>query len=667
MLCDVCKYVLLELLRRQRQEEFIESPFVLRDEIDIPESTMSKAERLKRCFVCQNFQDVIENLACGMQDRWEGPQRQLRVTPRDMNNEHYVRFLVHALDRDLYDIAKGSLLTASTGSDESLLLASHWLRDCLRNHPECKSRRGEQWYPPRLLDVGATNVRLVQTAEHKPTGPYVTMSHCWGEKKLFVLTQENKGRLETGIPLSVLGRNFRDTIYVVKQLGFRYIWIDCFCIVQESAIVDIAYEKMLEIAQMKDIYTNVILNIGVTHGGAPDFGCFVDRSMVGSFIDYFSADPAQCVGATEHFCIYSESKVAEASLLASNTLFGRAWVFQERLLCPRMLHFGSRQLHWECNSLTEASELFPYSGRYAKEGGPFSINESLLLKRPLDFWTPVVQQYRKMKLSYAIEDKLVAIGAFAERTAEITGTRYIAGLLEKDIITQLDWVPSRHSQRAISWRAPSWSWAALDEDFQDLSHVKFKWTPRRTPYVGMANVTRVEVKLQNPGNEFGSMRSASIVVEGRALEVDAPANEARNSAASGVAWTCRLREPNGFDLNVHIDAQSTWPAWGSATIPGASVEMLEKLKQHTSDLYIIPLYMTYEYPNRIITPADALAQPRRFCSFIDIHGIFVQKIGPNAYVRRGCINVDISDIPGYQNEALLKSWSTTKTEVFTLL
>ena len=69
MLCDVCKYVLLELLRRQRQEEFIESPFVLRDEIDIPESTMSKAERLKRCFVCQNFQDVIENLACGMQDR----------------------------------------------------------------------------------------------------------------------------------------------------------------------------------------------------------------------------------------------------------------------------------------------------------------------------------------------------------------------------------------------------------------------------------------------------------------------------------------------------------------------------------------------------------------------------------------------------------------------
>lgn len=29
-------------------------------------------------------------------------------------------------------------------------------------------------------------------------------------------------------------------------------------------------------------------------------------------------------------------------------LCGRGWVFQERLLAPRVLHFAKRQLWWEC-------------------------------------------------------------------------------------------------------------------------------------------------------------------------------------------------------------------------------------------------------------------------------------------------------------------------------
>ena len=54
-------------------------------------------------------------------------------------------------------------------------------------------------------------------------------------------------------------------------------------------------------------------------------------------------------------CIDRELWLREVS---QSPLGRRAWVVQERLLAPRVIHFGANQLFWECNGL-KACELYP--------------------------------------------------------------------------------------------------------------------------------------------------------------------------------------------------------------------------------------------------------------------------------------------------------------------
>ena len=45
--------------------------------------------------------------------------------------------------------------------------------------------------------------------------------------------------------------------------------------------------------------------------------------------------------------------------LERSELLNRAWVFQERVLSPRYLHFHQQQLFWECRQL-DACEWYPH-------------------------------------------------------------------------------------------------------------------------------------------------------------------------------------------------------------------------------------------------------------------------------------------------------------------
>src|SRR5262249_23201575 len=97
----------------------------------------------------------------------------------------------------------------------------------------------------------------------------------------------------------------------------------------------------------------------------------------------------------------------------------RGWVFQERFLAPRVLHFGKRQMGWECREL-DALEMLP-------NGIPRTSNLSFLEKswtheqiarkrrqtrRTLDdnwlpIWHPLVTRYSRCRLTDP-NDKLIA-------------------------------------------------------------------------------------------------------------------------------------------------------------------------------------------------------------------------------------------------------------------
>ena len=165
-------------------------------------------------------------------------------------------------------------------------------------------------------------------------------------------------------------------------------------------------------------------------------------------------------------------------------LNGRAWVVQERLLSPRVLHYGKDQLLWECHEL-DACETYPqglpsiaaiahtlFKGLDPEVDGrrlrKFSNNKSDPDLDPYHLWAKVVQAYTSSDLSKP-GDKLIAIYGIAKRFRSMLNDTYLAGLWLRVLPTQLLWHVDDCSQanglpakRPPSYRAPSWSWASVD-------------------------------------------------------------------------------------------------------------------------------------------------------------------------------------------------------------
>ena len=364
---------------------------------------------------------------------------------------------------------------------------------CLSSRPR---GIGSKWFPTYLLHITTLNARLITTAHERPVGPYATVSHCWGHERFFVLTTQNIFEFEAGISLSRFPNSFQDAISIARRLGIQYIWIDCYCIVQNSAAGEHHTAKLREIVQMKQVYANSILNIGATHASNPDEGCFIHRT---NFNDVSELFVPRTVGSNQgkdmfQLCISADA-VRDAQNLSSDTIFQRAWVFQERLLCPRMLHFGGEQLYWECQGLSSASEAFPCAHPRTESHAMFNIDDHALQRTGISTWCRIVQDYSAMSLSHPTEDKFVAIGGIAQCIAEAMNVKYFAGFLDDNLLIQLCWNIPFGSSISRYWRAPSWSWASIDGpvlfDLQTITTLNYR---------AMVHILSINVELTDPKN-----------------------------------------------------------------------------------------------------------------------------------------------------------------------
>lgn len=121
-------------------------------------------------------------------------------------------------------------------SGTAFMLMKSWLNACLSQHTKCcSSDLNLSVFPTRLLSVSDGELKLVQTAKLPQVPvPYFTLSHCWGKIENLKLSQNNVQSLEAGIPENDLCPAFKDAFHVTRTLGYRYIWIDSLCIVQDE-------------------------------------------------------------------------------------------------------------------------------------------------------------------------------------------------------------------------------------------------------------------------------------------------------------------------------------------------------------------------------------------------------------------------------------------------
>jgi hypothetical protein len=145
------------------------------------------------------------------------------------------------------------------------------------------------------------------------------------------------------IPHEKLPKMFQDAVTITRALGFSYLWIDSLCIIQDKRS-----DWEVEFSLMDKVFQNSALtiaaadaenaNIGMLERTPPKLQCCSvsppERSRGGLLI-------GPNLGSMRNN-IYRSSNRAALSF--------RAWALQERLLSPRVLFFGAKELYYECRS-----------------------------------------------------------------------------------------------------------------------------------------------------------------------------------------------------------------------------------------------------------------------------------------------------------------------------
>ena len=333
--------------------------------------------------------------------------------------------------------------------------------------------------PTRVIDVGPANGSLEPrlALSEGILGQYVALTHVWGGLVPVRTLNVNLSSHLAQLSLSSLPATFRDAVIITRRLGFRYLWIDALCIIQDSK-----EDWEIECARMGDIYRNSTITIAAVDAPNSRIGFLNKRPPSIS-------NPPSCrlsqVDSKGNSGVDIEVVQRDPIKLLDehSPLTFRAWCIQEKLLSPRMLYFGSQQTYWDCNTLAhlEAYGSAPpqnelYGGLdFGKAGYAQEMNRMTSIPKEVRgndrIWMRFVHEYSSRSLTN-LEDKLPALSGLAQDLHKVTGFTYLAGLWKEDLSQCLIWTvedPTSNKHRTAAptpYTAPSWSWASYHGPIQ---------------------------------------------------------------------------------------------------------------------------------------------------------------------------------------------------------
>ena len=394
-------------------------------------------------------------------------------------------------------------------------LCKEWIDECSSMHPDCTSIQDSD-LPTRLIDVGTMDglqePKLVETQGLR--GKYVTLSHCWGNSDPPVTDITSFSAYKERIPFSTLPKTFQDAITSVRQLGYRWLWIDCFCIIQGDQV-----DWEIECSRMHHTFANSALTIAGPNAWNTKVGFLYQRPkpVIGPCklqirdkqgyslgnVTVELVDPGAC--STGGF-----PRVQQASALTS-----RAWTVQERYLSPRTLYFGSSQAYLECKT----THLFEMSRKRQDIVMDIQVASRRHVQldsdrtQSLESWYQVVEVYSCRRLTKEC-DKLPALSGIASRVAQVVPGAYLAGLWGDDLLRGLHWrIPYHCDKQSLSrdqavQKPPSWSWASCDHP-----------TVNQLKGAGLESAWDAEVigaSVSVPGRDpYGQVTDGKLVLRGK--------------------------------------------------------------------------------------------------------------------------------------------------------
>lgn len=374
------------------------------------------------------------------------------------------------------DVPRTCLVPGNTGSETSLSTAAGWIEECVNSHSSCADGTPSQ-LPTRVLDIGYSQeqdfIRLYdQTAGQNER--YACLSHCWGGVQLITTTKETTEERRRGINLELLPKTFKDAVIVARQLKIRYLWIDSLCIIQDDE-----EDWKSQASTMASIYRNAYLTIAATAAANSTAGLFITAPATHQHhrYEYTTASGKSCeIYARRPLPHNWDWKLQDSNPDDPFPLMSRAWAYQERLLSPRVLHFSSSELWWECGECNNC-ECATREPRVDRNPPPkVAHNRALLAMAPVKLkerWHDLVSSYSCLALTYE-KDRLYALDGLKSqfREASIKAQNlqdqlsdpwlYQSGIFlgGENSCDGLCWYRDPFWVRIVNLAVPTWSWAS---------------------------------------------------------------------------------------------------------------------------------------------------------------------------------------------------------------
>ena len=434
--------------------------------------TLSHMNPQRNCTLCQFFHNTIEP---PLNNTAVDPSYSLRVFPAkgelgawQLSFDNSPAFKVVS-DQDIYrnnfQDTNGIIMELSDAPKMlcgyqiqpqiDLSVVKGWLEFCENNHKALCKQISDPQMPEGFCVIDCLTRKIVPWEIVAHTRHYVTLSYVWGDS-------ENCATQMRGIP-SPLPATIEDTFLLTKRLGYRYLWVDRYCIPQDNDV-----DKQKQIQNMHQIYQHSVLTVVAAAGDNPHFG------LPGIGATPRKRQPCVKVGnKTLVFCPYARKEILNSKWNS------RGWTYQEGLLARRKLIFTASQTYFQCHGMhclesilapleelhihknirmrdmVEISRVFPVRG-LGKNLDDLNNRLNEYLKRSLKFEIDILDAFRGVLAAF--ENK------FGRRIRSLCGIPlFIPDLLGSELdalVLGLSWSTIAHGQEPKRRTGfPSWTWA----------------------------------------------------------------------------------------------------------------------------------------------------------------------------------------------------------------
>ncbi|KAF5546413.1 ankyrin repeat-containing protein [Fusarium napiforme] len=237
---------------------------------------------------------------------------------------------------------KGSLTIPRLATEISdWSVARGWINLCREHHSgECNPRGAA--IVPHFFLIECSTRRIVEQKQSQTEGPlrYVALSYVWGQSQggQEPLQRQNQQESLDGKGAGIVEPAIEDAICVTLELGYRYLWVDRYCIVQtgDEAI------KQEQLQHMHLVYANAEVTLIAAAGEDSSAG------LPGVPGRPRNQQPGALVQGHALVCIPPDPTL---HIRSRSTWATRGWTHQEGLLARRRLFFSEYEMSYECRHM----------------------------------------------------------------------------------------------------------------------------------------------------------------------------------------------------------------------------------------------------------------------------------------------------------------------------